>query len=88
MRFALNPGAKMSNPLKDYLDGLTAVQRVAFANRAKSSIGSLRLTAAGYRTGGKLVVSSELAGRLAKASQGALTRAQLSPVCAKCPHAK
>lgn len=78
----------MSNPLKSYLDSLTAAQRVAFAKRAKSSIGAIRLTAGGYRTAGKLVVSSEFAGRLAKASQGVLTRAQLSPVCAKCPHAK
>lgn len=78
----------MTNPLKEYLDTLTAVQRVTLAIRAKTSPGALRLTAAAYRTKGKLSISPEFAARLEKASKGALTRTQLAPVCAACPLAK
>lgn len=78
----------MSNPLLKFLNGLTVEQRAEFAEAAKSSPGSLRLAAHGYKTDGKLDLTPEFAGRLAAASDGALRREQLSETCAKCPYAK
>jgi hypothetical protein len=77
----------MSNPLKTYLKRLTIKERQAFAERAGSSDGSLRLAANGYKTSGKLVISPAFAARLEEASGGVLKREQLSEACALCPYA-
>ena len=77
----------MSNPLLEYLKSMPPKARAAFAANAGTSPGALRLAAKGYRTGGRLAISPELAARLERASGGLLKRADLSPVCAACPHA-
>lgn len=79
--------ARKDNPLKQHLDQLTPAKRVAFAERAKTTPESLRIAANAYRTG-KLNLSPEFAARIERASKGELHRAQLSPVCARCPHVK
>jgi hypothetical protein len=76
----------MPNPLLKFLNSLTVEQRATFAEAAKSSPGSLRLAAHGYKTGGKLDLTPEFAGRLASASGGALRREQLSDTCAHCAY--
>lgn len=78
----------MPNPLEAYLAALTPKQREALAARAETSTETLRQTAKAYRTGGKLAVTPTLAARIERASKGAITRIEMSPVCARCPHAK
>lgn len=79
--------ARKDNPLKQHIGQLTPAKRIAFAKRAKSSVEAVRIAANAYRTG-RLNLSPEFAGRLERASKGELHRAQLSPVCAACPHTK
>lgn len=74
----------MSNPLIKYLDTLTAKEKADFAHRAGSTAMSVRLAANGYKTKGRLDLTPEFAGRLAAASNGALTRGDLSNTCASC----
>jgi hypothetical protein len=81
------PGAK-SNPLKKYLADLTPDAIAKLARKAKTTPASLRVLSGAYRTGGRANLSPALAGRLEVASDGALRREQLSPVCAGCPHTK
>lgn len=78
----------MDNPLSRYLKTLTPEQREQFADAAGSSPASLRLAAKGYKTEGCLSLTPEFAARLEKASGGALSRSELSPVCCDCPFAK
>lgn len=78
---------RKNNPLKKLIDQLNPTQLSGLAKRAKTTPESLRIAAGAYRTG-KLALSPEFAARVERASKGELHRAQLSPVCARCPHAK
>lgn len=76
----------MPNILLDYFNRLTHAEKKAFAMRASTSIATIRLAANGYKTNAALVIGPEFAGRLEDASDGALPRDTLSPVCASCPY--
>lgn len=78
----------MSNALLSYFEALTHEEREAFAKRAETSIATIRLAANGYKTNGELIIGPEFAGRLEAASNGALQRDDLSPVCAACQYPK
>ena len=82
------PVRRAANALKKYLNSLSSVKLARFARRAKTTPESLRVVSGAYRTGGRPDLSPAFAGRVADASEGALTRAQLSLTCAKCPHTK
>lgn len=77
----------MTNALLAYLTARTPEERCEFAAKAGSSAMSLRLAAHGYKTQGTLAITPEFAARIEAASDGALSRLELSTVCAACPHA-
>ncbi len=77
----------MANALKAFIATMTPDELAAFAERAGSSPGAIRLAAQGYKTGRLLAVSPEFAARLEQAdTTGTLLREEMSPTCAKCPY--
>lgn len=76
------------NVLLEHLTNLTPAQRRDLAEKARTSAASLRLAAHGYKTKGLLNLSPDFAARVEEASDGALSRTQLSDLCASCPHAR
>lgn len=76
------------NPLAKWLSRATVKEREALARRAGTTPNSLHVTAGAYRNGGKLNMTAEFAARIENASDGALRRDELSPVCKACPYAK
>lgn len=77
----------MTNPLKAFIAAMTPDELAAFADRAQSSPGTIRLAAQGYKTGRLLSVSPEFAARLEQAdTTGSLLREEMSPTCGACPY--
>ena len=76
------------NALKRWMQTATAAEKKQLAARAKTTIGTLYQIAGSYRTGGKAQVDADLAGRIAKASKGAIRREELSTACARCEYAR
>lgn len=90
---------KTDNVMKRWLAVATPTQRKRLANLAKTTEGTLRQIAGGYRTRGKLQVSADLAAALEKASKQVsrqrsdhvlpqLWRTDLCPACGRCEFAK
>ena len=77
----------MTNPLKAFLASMTPDEIIAFAVKADTSPGTLRLAAMGYKTGRHLNISPAFAARLEQAdTSGSLLREEMSDVCGACPH--
>ena len=78
----------MTNPLKAFLASKTPEEIVAFAEKAGTSPGTLRLAAHGYKTSKALNISPAFAARLEQAdTSGSLLREEMSDVCRACPYA-
>lgn len=83
------------NLLQKWMACATPQEKLRLARLAKTSIGTLRQIAGGYKTNGALHVESDLARRIEVASTKIirdglplLKREALSPACAKCEFAK
>lgn len=88
---------KTDNVMKRWLAVATPAQRKRLANLAKTTEGTLRQIAGGYRTRGKLQAGPELARKLEIASTKLLSeskglpvlwRSDLCPACGACEFAK
>lgn len=82
----------MSNALQQWMRGATAQEAQRLARLAKTTLGTLRQIAGGYRTDGKASTTPDLARRIeiASAEVGPRTvlREELCSACAKCDLAK
>jgi len=81
------------NILKRWIANATPADLRALARAAGTTVGTLRQTAGGYRTRGKLQVTPDLARRLELAAEKlgplpALDRTKLCPACGRCDLAK
>ena len=76
------------NKLLEWLNRATPQDKKILAERADSSVASIRLAAKGYRKEGALDLTAEFAGRLEVASSGQLRREDLCKACAECPYQK
>ena len=77
----------MENILRKYLQTLNKVELETFVRKARTTIASVNGTARAHRDPDrKLRISPEYAARLEQASEGVLSRAQLSNVCRMCPY--
>jgi hypothetical protein len=63
----------------------TTKERNQLARKAKTTLGTLRHIAGGYRDTG---VTADLAARIDRASAGAIPRESLCPACKACEFAK
>lgn len=79
------------NKLMMWLTKANTSQKMQLAERADSSVASIRLAAKGYRKEGELDVSAEFAARLEVAAEGLgvdveLKRGDLCKACQECPY--
>ena len=82
----------MSNKLRAWMERATPEQKRVLANLAGTTTANLHQASKGYRTGGKLRITPDLARRLEFASREIegmppLYREDLSPPCAGCEFA-
>lgn len=83
------------NVLQKWMAAATAEEKKRLAMHAKTTLGALRQAAGGYKTEGKLALTSEFAARIATATailhRKGLPRidlGMLSPTCAACKYLK
>lgn len=74
------------NALAKWMDKATPIEQRRAARRAGTTLGTLRQIAGSYRTDGKPRVTSDLAGRIERAT--GVPREKLSPACAGCEYLK
>jgi hypothetical protein len=82
------------NTLKKWMEVATPDQVAKLAKRAKTTVGSLRQMAGGYRTEGKVSTTAVMARRIEIAAKTipevkvSLTRGDLCQACGVCEHFK
>lgn len=81
----------MSNAMRQWLDQSTREQAEKLAKMAKTSLGTLRQIAGGYRTCGEARTTPEMARNLEMASRKLkesplIRREDLCPACAQCEY--
>lgn len=81
------------NILQKWMAAAKPHEKVLMAEHAKTTLGALRQAAGGYKTEGKLELTSEFAGRIAAAATALhrpglprMDRGMLSPTCGACPY--
>lgn len=81
----------VKNAMRDWIAAATAEELRTLATRARTTVGTLRQLAGGYRSKGRAVASSELATRIelataatARPGLALVKRGDLSSSCAKC----
>jgi len=85
----------MANKIRQWLDAATVPERNKLVRGARTTLGALRQKAGGYRNGGKVSLSPELARRVeiaaAKVKRDGLPelkRTEMCGACARCELAK
>ncbi len=83
---------KTKNAMKDWLAQATPHQQRTLARLAKTTLGTLRHIAGGYRTAGVARAEAGLAGRVEEATRKmggvVIYRVELNAACAACRYAR
>jgi len=81
----------VKNAMRDWVVAATAEELSALAFKARTTVGTLRQLAGGYRTGGKAVATSQLATNIelatkymARTGLEPVLRGEISNACAGC----